>query len=496
MFHSTISPVRRAGELLQRGIRNPSASRRSSPSLPQQLQLMSDSSRKSPLSKKIIIGGPAARSSVLDLVEKSPELAKEITLVSAPSWVKFIHQDWYGQKWGQSSRYLPPDMRKIAAQLYPNHPEHELMTFGMMQEILEIQRTRILDSKILLIEDTVDSIEETENGLITFGGNKSQTLATPDMNFHILHAGLSPTGPAEIAVNHFGNAYSIAKSNDPDPVVVIGGGLSLTWACRDLKDTPIIHVIPPGDRSRPDLKHSLHASILLAESDIQEMPDGTLLFKGTDVFDSSKQIQIRVQKTQVYSAMGSTLNRDLIFADSSKVTYLDLATSPRSSIQTFFSHKNPEGQRKITGLGKTTVPPGSLLANYYRLQEALGTYSLGDTNAVLLITAWEETVNKKLQAAGISVNSAFFSTIEDRTVHIFEKSIPSQEHIWIVIKNAFNKGVFDELSEKIKPMATDKEGKAVDWALFKEIIMQPTEEIMETARNETCKDMRSNLFSL
>jgi hypothetical protein len=451
----------------------------------------------SPPFKNIIIGGPAARSSILNMLQKTPELAEHTTLVSAPSWVKYVHPDWHEQKWGQPPRYLTPDTREIATKLYPHHPDDKLMTFEMMQEILAKQRERVLESGIYLIEDEIECIEQTEEGLVAHGEGRRQILATPDFNFHILHAGLKPTAPTGIPLNHFGKVYSFAKTNDPDPVVVFGGGLSLSWACRDLKETPIIHVIPPGDRARPDLKHSLHASILLEESEIEELPDGTLLFKGTDVFNENKKIQIRVQKSQVYSAMGSTLNRELIRVnDSRNVTYLDLSSIPNHGVRTFFGRRHPEGQRKSTGLGGTIVPPGSFLVNSLRIEHALGTYNLTQPNAVVLISAWEAAVRCKLNTAGISISPNFFSTIEDRTRHIFQTSIPSEEHIWLVIKNAFNKGVFDRVSEEIKPMAIDKHGSAVNWETFKGIITQPTEEIMEAAHITNKKSEEGTSFNI
>lgn len=429
--------------------------------------------------QKIIIGGAAAQANVLDIVAINPNLAKKITLISARPWMLDIHPDWNNRPWGQSVRYLPSVTRKIATTLFPDYPDDELMTFGMINAIFNAQQTKVATSGIRFIQDEVESIEQNTRGLIAHCNGKEIPLTT-NQNFHILHAGHIPAAPAGLKVNHFGKAYSMPKTDEPEPIVVVGAGLSLTWALRDLTETPIIHVIPPGDRVRRDLENLLHAAIRLEDAEVQALSDDTVLITGRNVFDN-KWIQMRVEQSRVYSAMGSRLNRKLVDkVDARQVSYLD-AMSNSGGLETFFGFSSSQGAIRATGTRATVVPEGSYLINFFKIQQQLGTFTPTETNSVLLITAWEKAVIQKLEAVNISINPKFFNHIENRIKHIFEKHVPTEEQIWVVIQNTYLKHDPDEISGEQQHMATYKDGEPVSWESFKEIIIQPTEAIIKTA---------------
>ncbi|WP_133127473.1 hypothetical protein [Legionella nagasakiensis] len=431
------------------------------------------------VSHRVIIGGLASQASVLAQVQKSPELCEMTTLVSAPSWLLSIHDDWEGQPWGQPMRYLPQVSRDIAAKLFPKFDDYELLTFGMMAAIEKEQRRQIRERGIHLIEDSIARIEGTPSGVIIHCNGRTESVG--DGNYEIVHTGRVPIGLEGIPVQHFGDAYSVSKKESNIPRIIVGSGLNAYWACRDFGNLgPIVHLIPPGDRLLPDLKGVLHAAVRLEDSKISDpLPDGTVLVTGKNLF-SGKKIEMRVEISQIYSAMGFKLDRELVTGEPSRLRFVDTAPNP-DAIKTFFSAAGAS-TTKAVDLRGTVVPNGNMALNYFRIQAELGHFDLREPNAVLLTTVWENEILKKAMKMGVRIEPEFFDAIESRVKHGFEKFIPSESQVWRVIRNAYEKGVPNgEHLGVTKPVATDRAGKPIAWEDFKKMILAPTERVLEEA---------------
>ncbi|WP_133129047.1 hypothetical protein [Legionella nagasakiensis] len=428
---------------------------------------------------KIMIGGIATQAMLLKQAEKYPEICETTTVVSTPSWLLKLHPDWFMQPWGQSMNYLPEVSRRIVKHFFSKFPENSLMNFEMMAKVEEEQRRQLRERGFHLIEDPVDRIEATSKGAIIHWGDMIERVGT-DEDYEIVHTGRVPIGPEGIPVQHFGDAYSVSKKESNIPRIIVGSGLNAYWACRDFSNLgPIVHLIPPGDRVLPDLKGVLHAAVQLEESQIDPLPDKTVLIIGKDLF-SGKKIEMRVEISQIYSAMGFRLARELVTGESDRVRYVDTAPNP-DAIKTFVSAAGVS-TKKAMDLRGTVVPDGNMALNYLKIQAALGYYDLRESNAVLLTTAWENAILKKAMKMGVTIEPEFFDAVEDRVKHGFEKFIPSESQVWRVIRNAYEKGVPNgEHLGVTKPVATDRAGKPIAWEDFKKMILAPTERVLEEA---------------
>ncbi|WP_133127475.1 hypothetical protein [Legionella nagasakiensis] len=433
------------------------------------------------VSHRVLIGGMATHASLLAQAKENPGICEMTTVVSTPSWLLRVHPDWHKQLWGQPIRYLPQVSQDIAKILFPEFSDQRLMTFGMMAAIEKEQRRQLRERGFHVIEDPVGRIEGTSKGVIIHRSGITERVGT-DGNYEIVHTGRVPIGPEGIPVQHFGDAYSVSKKESDIPRIIVGSGLNAFWACRDFGNLgPIVHLIPPGDRVLSDLKGVLHAAVQLEESQIDPLPDKTVLIIGKDLF-SGKKIEMRVEESQVYSAMGFRLARELVTGDASRLRFVDTAPSP-DAIRTFHSLSTPgESTVKAMDLRGTVVPNGNMALNYFRIQAELGHFDLREPNAVLLTTVWENEILKKAMKMGVRIEPEFFDAIESRVKHGFEKFIPSESQVWRIIRNAYEKGVPNgEHLGVTKPVATDRAGKPIAWEDFEKMILAPTERVLEEA---------------
>ncbi|AHE66948.1 hypothetical protein [Legionella oakridgensis] len=431
---------------------------------------------------RILVGGMSVQASVLAQAQKKPEIVGKTTVVSSLTWLQKLHPDWYEKPWGQPKRYLPDVSRGIADVLFPHYPDDKLMTFGMMKAIEEEQRKQLKGLGIPLIEDIVHRIVGGVDGVAIHCSDEVIKIAT-GTDYQVVHTGRVPIGPEGIPVQHFGDAYSVSKKDSQIPRVVIGSGLNLDWACRDMHHlSPIIHLIPPGDRARPELADKLHAAIQLEDAQLEFLDEEDVRILAKDVF-RGRTIDMRVMTSQLFSAMGFKLDRTLVVTDDpSRVQYVDTAPSP-DAIKVFISSTGVETV-KAMDLRGTVVPNGNMMLNFLKIQHELGHFALDEKNAMLLTTAWEDAIAKKAAAAGVQIQPEFFRNIEDRVKHSFEKFIPSEVQIWRVIRNAYEKGVSffdDDGVVRSRPMAVDSKGKPMEWEDFKKLITSPTEDVMRAA---------------
>ncbi|MFZ4077193.1 MAG: hypothetical protein ACOYKA_04325 [Legionellaceae bacterium] len=401
---------------------------------------------------------------MLDRINKNYKVADRSTLISEKSWVLDIHPDWYLQPWGQNKRYLPPALREIAQNLYHNYPDENLMNFGMVKHIFEEQRRQLRESGIDFIEEHADSIEQKKDGSLVALVLGKERLICETPNFHITHAARRPISPDELAVRNFGDSYREPKEKTNQPIVIVGSGVSLNWGCRDNESLrPVIHLIPPGDRSRLDLKRSLDGAFHMSDCSIDSSSKDTVVIEGINALTGLVSF-VQVKPSHIFSAMGYELDKKLVKVPQGKVTELDGSPKPEAVVT---AHAVTSGQRsrKAMDYRGTNVPDGNLGLNHLKIKLSAGEYVASEQNAILLFDAWKKTVSELAVDAGIEINPEFFDIAEHRIKSIYSLRVPPEEQVYQVLKSAY---------EKAGGMK-DKDGSEVSWDVFLTFIRTPME---------------------
>ena len=443
----------------------------------------------------IIIGGAAAKATVLSVLENNDRRPTDLTIIGSKSWISRIHESWYDRPWGQNSSYLPGPIRKIFDRLFPNYPENEKMKFGQIQATLAALEESLRAHEprgLRRIEMEIQRLAQEQDRLTAHfvDDNTTPLTLTTGSHFHVFNTAVIPRSPANLDALNFGEAYTTPRGESREPLFVIGAGLSLEWACRDFPDRPIIHIMPPGDRMREDLHGSLHASIGLSNTTIEDLPDGSILITAKNMKDG-EWVQFRTERTNIYSAMGFQLNRSLVNeVDERNVTQVNTASQP-TDIRTVTALSSGDSSRRAVGLRTTVTPPGSLLANYLQIHQSITGSPPPEPNAVLLMTAWKAAVSKKLAAENISIHPDFFRSVEDRVLHACAQQVPHESQLMTLIENAYKKGIYDDHSEKWTNLLHNPDGTPTSWEQFKTIINLPSTDKLEPERDSPPSSLRT-----
>lgn len=419
------------------------------------------------LDRNVYIGGPSMEAFLLDRIKKDHKVAEYSTLISEKSWVLDIHPDWYLQPWGQNKRYLPAALREIAQKLYPNYPDENLMNFGMVKHIFEEQRRQLRLSGIDFIEEHADSVEQKKDGSLVALVLGQERLICETPNFHITHAARRPISPDDLAVRNFGDSYSRPKEKTKEPIVIVGSGVSLDWGCRDnALLRPVIHLSPPDERDRRDLKNSLYAAFHMSECWIDSSEDKVVI-EGTNSLTGLVSL-VQVKPSDIFSAMGYELDKKLVKVPEEKVTELDGSPKPEAVV-TVHAVTSGQRSRKARDYRGTSVPDGNLGLNHLKIKLSAGDYVASEQNAILLFDAWKKTVSELAVDAGVEINPEFFDMAEHRIRSIYSVSVPPEEQLYQVLKSAY---------EKAGGMK-NKDGTEVSWDDFLTFIRTPMETLTE-----------------
>lgn len=417
--------------------------------------------------RNVCIGGPSMGACLLERVQTNSDSAKHLTFVGKKSWVLGIHSDWSNLPWGQSKRYLPKSLREISDSIFPDYPDNQLLTFGMMQSIL-YSLEDILEAKgVARIDKHIDNLLQMSDGsLVAKIGDEEHTVCKTS-NFHITNAALDIISPSDILAYNSGALYAKSREDSTDPIVIIGSGANLNWACRDFSGhRKIIHLIPPGDRERVDLKDILEASLSMRQCDINAISSKYVSIEGTDII-TGKDVLVRVENDKVFSAMGYRHNPDLVKGITpSKVTNIDGTPRPSSIVSTYFFGTQEGAVRKPKDYRGTVVPDGNMALNHLKIKLGSGSYVANEANAILLFDAWRECIMQSVVAHGMTIDSSFFDAIEPKVKHIYTDFVPSPEQVNVILQSVYDK------SRPVK----DKDGNDVKWEEFFESISKPVED--------------------
>ena len=431
----------------------------------------------------VFVGGPATHSAVARMQSMPRFAEKKFHIISSLAWVEETHRDWHDLAWGQSMRYLPAGMMTIASSLYPHYPHDKLMNCGMVKKLIETQRQLLKEKGVSFIEAQVDLMKETVDGLDIYTAGKRYPLVK-NTDFHIFNGATKLNEPLHLArhdlsMQSFSSIYCKPRGIAGNYVVIVGSGLSADWAARDLKHRKVIHIIPPGDRERPDLHDSFYASIRMTEATtgIEFHRDGTVWIMGRNSIDG-RLLEIRVPAEEVYLAMGSSPHISLVEAHKSKITMTSSVLKTNGTVNALDS----TGSTIILtrGMGNTKIPNGNMSMKYLEILKTCGAIDMGDTKAIMYFEAWKETLIQKAHASRIQIEQAFFDKLNVLIQEHHTHTIPPADQILIVIKCVFDKGISigdDEDGHQLrKPSAVDHNGTRVSWDKLMGIVSDPKEE--------------------
>ncbi len=420
--------------------------------------------------KTICIGGASMVSSLLNKFRKNPHLVERTIFIGSDPWISKTHADWDTQSWGQSSLYLTKSQKEICDALFPHYPHNQLMMFGMVKEILAAERKLLLETGVEYIGEHIDSIEQKEGVGLVAHINGRERLITETTDFNIIHAARIHIEPEGLSAHNFGQMYWQSKKREDTHVAIVGSGVSLDWGCRDLnKVRHIVHLIPEGERARPDLKNHLDAAFRLEDSNLTMNLDETIDVDGINILNG-RPMTVRLEASQVYSAMGYKLNEGLVNADRNRVTIIDGSPRPES-IKVATALSSRQTSRVAHDLRGTAVPDGNMALNYLKIQVALGHYLPSESNSILLFDAWKFAVSQTAMAAGVEINDAFFESAEERVKSIYTVSVPPEAQLYKVLQSAYEK----------EGGTVDRNGDKLPWESFKELIHGSTDDVLKEA---------------
>ena len=440
----------------------------------------------------VMVGGAAVQATALSLIHQGAFKEKEqVSVISSPGWLRKCHPDWHDKPWGQSMRYLPPSMKKIAEENFPHYSDDRRMSYGMLKRVLELQENLLRSSGVEVIVDEVRVIKQEEERLMMYDANGSRCLS-PNESFYIFNAARTPDlGGSLGSMKSFSDFYSRSKLNIAagGPNVVLGSGLNLDWSVRDTnEDAPIIHLIPKGDRERPDLYSSPHfgASFSLMDEDfkLEHQADGTVIVEGFDL-KTKTHIQVRVPESNLYTAKGMDLNYALVNVDPGKVTYVDASPSAKDIVSATYLSTGNERRKAIDNRG-TVIPPGNLGATYHAVRASMTRlleYPLDNPYAAVdHKKAWKNGVTNKLEAAGCHIDPHFFTQLHSILKHSFESHTHPDQMLWDVMQKTYEKGLqlghhkHADSSVLSSPVATNTQGEALTWEQFRAVLSSSTPE--------------------
>lgn len=427
----------------------------------------------------ICLGGPSTQASLLEAINSKEVRAEACVSIGRQSWLREAHSDWDDRPWGQCKGYLPPAMREIADELFPNYPENQLLSFVMMKYIISELEIRLVAAGVERFDGEIDYFKQNHEGCLVGVQAGSEFTFSESNNFRLLNASIEHVSPKDLSSQHGGLIYKMSKAQSTENVALVGSGANLTWICRDTPERNIVHLIPPEDRVREDLADIVHCSMRLQECSIDRAESGFITIEGPDVF-SQKPMVVRVAEEMVFSAMGYRFNPSLSSqVDSRKV--LDVDVSPKQAdVRPSYRFFNNAVVNRPADLRGTKMPPGNLKLNYLKIQHALGAFNPSARNALLLFDAWKEVVLESAIAHKITIDEKFFDMLKPLVKHAYTNSIPSEEQVFRTVKVCY---------ERICLLghAAEQSGKKMSAEDFMKFVRAPTDEILDevdTPRND------------
>lgn len=177
----------------------------------------------------------------------------DVHIVCFPFWLDRIAHQHKFNPWGQTLLGFPTIVRAIFRRIYPNYPLDKVVTWEMMQELRKFTVNELKSMDRVTLHDFRDEPFPIDyHGLfeMTQGANiqlryKDKTIVTVPTHTEIynwvkiprLHRlKFLPERPHTVL-------YTLPPEKVPDPILVMGDGLSVVWLQRDFPNHRVIAIV-------------------------------------------------------------------------------------------------------------------------------------------------------------------------------------------------------------------------------------------------------------
>ena len=201
-----------------------------------------------------------------------------ITFIYPAFWLDNIHKDYYDLNWGQTVYGLPKIVRDMFFKYRPNYPQDTFIRWHEYQEIRNKSLEELFNNFHIEShkkEPKTITKSKSEQWIINFGFNDS--IEVPKNSFfygwyrkHLLTHGISNTHT---------KLYTLPRNEVPNPMFIIGHGLSLVWLLKHFPEHEIINFKKP-DEQTPNVPANKDVSV------DQEIKKGRLKIYTSDKYEA------------------------------------------------------------------------------------------------------------------------------------------------------------------------------------------------------------------
>lgn len=320
----------------------------------------------------VVVGNNAMLFATLDaLNHHGADLYPNIDYVYPKFWLDDLHPEYFGLDWGQTMYGLPRTVRIRLQAKYPNYPENAYLRWGDFRDL----RMRTLEElskhkNVTLHMNEPVNIEPTAHGWnLSLATGKE--LSVPPKSFFYWWYRKPRIGHG--MSNSHTLLYTMSRTLVPNPMIIVGQGLSLVWLLKHFPEHTFINIKRPGAKiphipvnKDVDIEYEIKRGRLqVFTSDkyetvtdptgvlgnIVEVATGEMMFKsGMPIFAAAgvipdHNICKKIPRNQIVLMPDINTHGELLGPDDAKVRFLlrdrfvapaDLLTGSLSQSYTFF----------------------------------------------------------------------------------------------------------------------------------------------------------------
>lgn len=301
-------------------------------------------------------------------------LAKANVILAYPGfWLDKAHSNHNGDLWGHSPINLPPMAQLLFFEIFPKHNPFERMTWLHFKAL----RTHLLQ-RIIAFENVIFfqgdlSVSRTDSTTeIAFQNNENDTLSIRGpITFHYWlrkakenKLQLGPSTPAY-------QLYQLAPNQYPNPVCILGAGLTTAWIVRDFNVTVISLYLPDDPQiiipANAGINMSLLHRLLIVPDRISLVANHTINYRPTKDPMLPNQVICPLYDAIGFEPTGApksilNLQQGWSIKTAKECHWISPKTSPRGSLLYSYTHLAHESHHFPAWFGNH---PGQYCENYF-----------------------------------------------------------------------------------------------------------------------------------
>lgn len=322
-------------------------------------------------------------------------------------WLDNSHSVYGKNLWGQNPLTLPPAVQKIFFELYSTHEPTYRMTWLQYKTLRHSIIHQIVSYKNVLffrgqlsVEQTAPTLEITVNGV----SNMSLSIEGHTRLHYWLHEPRKNTLGLGEPTPSF-KLYHLAPKHYPDPLCILGAGLTTAWAARDF-NTTIVSLHLPND---PQI-------IISANAEVDMSRLHRLLL------DTNKMHFIKNNTIYYYPTSNPNLPTNLTCPLYDAIGLLPV--HPPKSILPENIGWSWNATDKCEWVAPKDTPVGSMLHSYSLLAHKTNNYFrwFGQYPGQYCENSFYPDFLKQIQAHGIDLTTQFFSVLKSQ-IQSLESSV-------------------------------------------------------------------------